>query len=62
MKRDCPNAKRVMLTQDEEKADDSSSEKEADDNNVDVYPEDVAPNCRNLMVQRVSQDRLEGQG
>ena len=27
-----------------------------------MYPEDVAPNCINLMVQRVPADRLAGQG
>ena len=50
MRRECPNAKRVMLTQDgyisasdEETIDEPSSEK-SDDNKCDVYPEDAAPN------------------
>ena len=68
MRRECPNAKRVMLTQDgyisasdEENIDEPSSEN-SDDNKVDVYPEDAAPNCKSLMVQRVPDDRIEGQG
>jgi hypothetical protein len=68
MRRDCANAKRVMLTQDgyisasdDDQIDPSSEESEEHDN-FDVYPGDVAPNCTNLMVQRVMADRIEGQG
>jgi hypothetical protein len=68
MRRECPNAKRVMLTQDgyisasdDDQIDPSCEESEEHDN-FDVYPGDVAPNCTNLMVQRVMADRIEGQG
>ena len=68
MRCECPNAKRVMLTQDgyisasdEEKADEPSSEK-SDDNEVSVDGYELAANCTNLMVQRVPADRIEGQG
>jgi len=69
LKRDCPNTKRVMLTQDgyvsasdDETVADSSREESKEQDTVDVYPEDAAPNCINLMVQRVPADRIEGQG
>ncbi|KQJ82231.1 hypothetical protein BRADI_5g07686v3, partial [Brachypodium distachyon] len=59
MRRDCPNTKRVMLTQDgyvsasdDDKVDVPSAVASEDHDNFDVYPEDAAPNCTNLMVQR----------
>ena len=69
LRHDCPNTKRVMLTQDgyvsasdDEKVADPSSEESMEQDTIDVYPEDVAPNCINLMVQRVPEDHIEGQG
>ena len=66
MRRDCPNSKRVLLTQDgyvsasdEEKSAGSSSD-EAEETEVDGY--ELAAKCKNLMVQRVPEDRIEGQG
>ncbi|KQJ88884.1 hypothetical protein BRADI_4g21912v3 [Brachypodium distachyon] len=66
MRRDCPNTKLVMLTQDgyvsasdDDKGDVPSSVESEDHDNFDVYPEDAAPNCTNLMVQRVPEDRIE---
>ena len=69
MRRDCPNKKRVLLTQDgyvsasdEEKAAESSSEESEDNGEVSVDGYELAANCKNLMVQRVPEDRIEGQG
>ena len=65
MRRECPNKKRVMLTQDgyvsasdDDQAEPSTEESEE----INAYPDDVGPNCTNLMVQRVAADRIEGQG
>ena len=64
MRRKCPNKKRVMLTQDgyvsasdDDQADPTTEESEEVES-VDVYPGDVTPNCTNLMVQRVTADRI----
>ena len=67
MRRECPNAKRVMLTKDgyvtdDENLDESSSEKSEDNDKVSVDGYELAANCKNLMVHRVPEDRIEGQG
>ena len=68
MRRECPNAKRVMLTRDgyisasdDEQVVDTPRD-DSEEHGTDVYADDVAPNCTNLMVQRVLADRIEGQG
>jgi hypothetical protein len=69
MKRDCPNRKRVMLTHDgyvsasdDEKADVSSSEESEETPEVIVDGYELAANFKNLMVQRVPEDRIHDQG
>jgi hypothetical protein len=69
MKRDCPNRKRVMLTHDgyvsasdDEKADASSSEESEENPKVIVDGYELAANLKNLMVQRVPEDRIPDQG
>jgi hypothetical protein len=69
MKHDGPKRKRVMLTHDsyvsasdDEKADVSSSEESEENNKVIVDGYELAANCKNLMVQRVPEDRIHDQG
>ena len=53
-----------MLTQDGyvSASDDDQADSPSDESAEDIYPDDVTPNCTNLMVQRVTADRIEGQG
>jgi hypothetical protein len=69
LKRDCPNRKRVMLTHDgyvsasdDEKADAPSSEEFEENTEVIVERYELATTLRNLMVQRVPEDRIHNQG
>ena len=69
MRRDCPNKKRVLLTQDgyvsasdDDKVADSSREGSEEVEAVDAYPSDAPLICTNLMVQRVTADRIEDSG
>ena len=69
MRRECPNRKRVLLTEDgyvsasdDEKIDEPSSEKSKEDDLVSVNGYEAAAHLQNLMVQRVPKDRIEGQG
>ena len=57
MRRDCPNKKKVLLT-DDGYISTSDDEKNADvptdvseEHGTDVYPDDVDPHSMNLMVQ-----------
>jgi hypothetical protein len=69
MKRDCPNRKRVMLTDDgyvsasdDEKADAPSSEESEENNEVIMDGYELAANFKNLMAQRIPEDRIYAQG
>jgi hypothetical protein len=69
MKRDCPNRKRVMLTHDgyvsasdDEKADAPSSVEFEENTEVIVDGYELATNLKNIMVQRVLEDRIHDQG
>jgi hypothetical protein len=66
-KRDCPNAKKILLTQDgyisasdEEELTDTTSEKSEEIEQLDGY--ELTANCKNLMVKRVQADRIEDKG
>ena len=50
MRRECPNKKRVMLTQDGyvSASDDDQADSPSDESAEDIYPDDVTPNCTNL--------------
>jgi hypothetical protein len=52
----------AMSVSDDEKADASSSEESEENNEVIVDGYELAANCKNLMVQRVTEDRIHRQG
>ena len=65
MRHECPNRKWVLLTQDgyvsasdEERVDESSSEKSEDNEQVYVDGYALAANLKNLMVQHVPVEEL----
>ena len=68
MKRNCSNAKRVLLTEDgyisasdeEEVADPTSEKFEEDEHLLNGY--ELTANCKNLMVKRVLEDRIVDKG
>jgi hypothetical protein len=69
MMRDCPNRKRVMVTHDgyvstsdDGKADAPSNEESEENNEVSMDGYEPAINCKNLMVQRIPEDRIHNQG
>jgi hypothetical protein len=68
MRHDWPNTKRVMLTQDgyvsasdEERSGKSSSESK-DNVKMSMDGYELAANCKILMMQRVPENRIKGQG